>query len=636
MTTITLNFDSNTDEAKRGITDLDKAIGKLAAQEKNNKLFEDAKKKLAGMTDGEKNAAIAALELSKNTEKASVSISKTGDTAKNAGLSLTDLKSGLDLAKGAVDKVIQGFEKVYAVAKEGASLDYAERKFANLAKAAGSTSNVLLRDLHQAVKGTRSDADLMAQAGDLMGLGLAKTSDEIIRMSRAAGALGMDMNQLVLTLTNQTTARFDQLGVSVDGFKEKVKELEAQGMTTNDAFKEAFLQQAEAQILKVGDAADTDLGKLQRFEATLENLGDAVKKKVAPPLVDVVEALTDLLNIAELVNDEALTLSKTYPEYTAHVAEQTKEQIRNNGAIQALIALYPQLSGLIYGNTVKTATLTETDYKLRMGLYDITEAIDYRAQADKRWAEYQQTVVDQTMGDLYLGLLAEEGAWTDTSGAMEIYKKSLEGVNTLAGNTDIIMQNYTKSLLFNQAAAGLDKDASLLLAASMGLIDEKTWNAMGKLDDLKQKLLDGKITLQEYTILVAGLGQAMDGIKSKEVVLTVRTQYSGTQYVDPGTGSTFGGGQAFYSQRNAEQQSGSTNTNPTPANYGNRNAFGGTYDIPQKYGYEGFNLGGIGTASGGEKVTISNGGMESLLRDIKTSLDRLPNQLRDVFQQVAG
>lgn len=156
----------------------------------------------------------------------------------------------------------------------GAELENAERRFDRLSESIGTTADSLENQLRAATRGTRSDMELMAAAADLMGLGLAKNQDELVRLTRVSGALNMNMNQLVLTLTNQTTARFDQLGVSVDGFKEKVAALEAQGYDTNAAFKEAFLQQAEAQIAKVGDTADTTAGAMQRLTARAKNFVD--------------------------------------------------------------------------------------------------------------------------------------------------------------------------------------------------------------------------------------------------------------------------------------------------------------------------------------------------------------------------
>lgn len=184
---------------------------------------------------------------------------------------------------------VTAFKKVIEFSREGAALDYAAGKFERLAESVGTTKDAMLRDLREATKGTVSDMELMASAGDFMALGLAKSHDEVVRLTSVAGALGMNMNQLVLTLTNQTTMRFDALGVSVDGFKEKVKALEDAGMDANEAFKEAFLQQAEEQITKVGNAADTAIGDFKRLESAIKNFTDAAKLSLSEDLAPAVK-----------------------------------------------------------------------------------------------------------------------------------------------------------------------------------------------------------------------------------------------------------------------------------------------------------------------------------------------------------
>lgn len=180
-------------------------------------------------------------------------------------------------------------KKLYETARQGAELEYTISKFDRLAQSVGTTSDALLGQLRTATRGTLSDMEAMALATDLLSLGLAKNADEAVRLAAVQSGLGMDMNQLVLTLTNQTTMRFDALGVSVDGFDEKVKELKATGMDTNAAFKEAFLQQAEMQLEKVGNAADESIGSFKRFEAQWKNTMDRVKVDTAETLAPLIE-----------------------------------------------------------------------------------------------------------------------------------------------------------------------------------------------------------------------------------------------------------------------------------------------------------------------------------------------------------
>lgn len=259
------------------------------------------------------------------------------------GADTTKLQQGLDDTKGRLTTFKEGLgnitrtiagvtgaaavmgatmQQIFAFGKAGAELEYAQGKFDNLAASIGTTSDALKNDLRDATKGLVADSELVASAGDFMALGLAKTHDEVVRLTRVAGALGMDMNQLVLTLTNQTTMRFDALGVSVDGFDEKVKALEQSGLDAGAAFKEAFLQQAEEQIGKIGDKADSGAAAFARLDAATKNAGDALKLYFAPAITSAAVGLTKIINggneVAAAFDEHAETMAgvaKTYEEY---------------------------------------------------------------------------------------------------------------------------------------------------------------------------------------------------------------------------------------------------------------------------------------------------------------------------------
>lgn len=212
--------------------------------------------------------------------------------SKNQAKSLADgFKSSLAsiaTVTAAIAGVTYALRQAYDIAKEGAALEYAEERFNRLTESIGSTSDAMLYQLQAATGGTRSEMELMASAADFMALGLAKSEDEVVRLSTVAGALNMDMNQLVLTLANQTTMRFDQLGVSVDGFEEKVSNLKNAGMDANAAFTEAFLQQAEEQVKRVGNAADSTQGDFMRFEASIKDVSASLKELVVDVIADAI------------------------------------------------------------------------------------------------------------------------------------------------------------------------------------------------------------------------------------------------------------------------------------------------------------------------------------------------------------
>lgn len=261
-------------------------------------------------------------DLTKFSKDAEKQTDQAGKGVSGLGEKFGAMGGKIMAAAGIVGGFAMALSEVYDIAKQGAALENVERKFTRLSESIHTTSDALLGDLRTATKGTLSDAELMTSATDLMSLGLVKTHGDTVRLGKVIAGLGMDMNQLVLTMANQTTMRFDQLGVSVVGFDEKVKALKDTGMNANDAFNEAFLQQAEEQLARVGNAADTDVGAFMRLEASAANLGDAVKRKLAPPLADAADAMYTLITWSERINgalntqkENLLTTTTSYDEY---------------------------------------------------------------------------------------------------------------------------------------------------------------------------------------------------------------------------------------------------------------------------------------------------------------------------------
>jgi len=120
----------------------------------------------------------------------------------------------------------------------------------------------------------------------------------------------------------------------------------------------------------------------------------------------------------------------------------------------------------------------------------------------------------------------------DSRNAGIIFDASIgSSITSLYGLSDIIppvtsyFSDLTTEMLFSQAAAGLDAEASMALAESMGLIDGETKIVLDALGMLRSDLDTGKISLDEYNDRVATLNERMALIQSKTVTITVRTSY---------------------------------------------------------------------------------------------------------------
>ena len=423
-----------------------------------------------------------------NTSKAEVK--SFGDQTKT---SMLETYAKVQLAQQAFEAIYGSMKKVYAFAREGADLEYLTSKFDNLTSSIGTTTDALMKDLRKATDGTVSDMELMASATDFMALGLANSHDEVVRLTSVAGQLGMDMNQLVLTLTNQTTMRFDALGVSVDGFEEKVEALKATGMSANDAFNEAFLQQAEEQIKTVGSVTEESIGTFMRFESSIGNLAAKMQTVATPAMEDFISVLTDGINVlsgnsgwSSLLDDVNDSVGKSVPTYDDYrnainrVLEETGLLVDENGKLIAT-----NIDGAIkLGAARKQVEL-------------LSEAEFNAAIATAEWDDNERKLADQFLKNIPL------------LGDMEDNTNILKDATN---NAEAAMRTYTEALLFKIASEGLSDEAALGLAYAMGLVDESTVLATEKTKLYKSWLDQKLITEGEYYELIKNVNKEINNL----------------------------------------------------------------------------------------------------------------------------
>ena len=398
--------------------------------------------------------------LQKGLKDSENAIKKTAQGIEKSGESFNfaAMATGFNQALEIVNKIGNAIKVAYAAASEGAAIEYAAIKFDRLSQSIGTTSELLLGDMKSATRGMMSDAQLMGSAGDLMALGLAKSHDEAVRLTNVAGALGMNMNQLVLTLTNQTTTRFDSLGVSVDGFAEKVKALEDAGMSANDAFKEAFLQQAEGQIAKVGSIAETSAGKLKMMESAFANLGDAIKLQLAttfaefaPVITELGDSMTENIRVGQDYKATMNTIQNLMKTGLVSGREY-RDLLREMGVHSGMGAITAQQ------HQIALDFLNEAMGNATTGAQDLADANDHSTQSTNRMTEaaiaYQMSL-SQWREELYQTAAALRtdlaDAYVQVSIAEQGWREGVSG--DLAGrladdykNSKISLDKYKESL----------------------------------------------------------------------------------------------------------------------------------------------------------------------------------------------
>ena len=381
-----------------------------------------------------------------------------GGFADTVSGALLGINQGLALAQTAAN----GFKKAFDFAEEGAQIEFTATKFDRLARSVGTTSDALMGDLKEATGGLMSEMELTAAATDFLTLGLAKSHDEAVRLTNVAGQLGMNMNQLVLTLTNQTTMRFDALGIAVDGFDEKVEALKATGMDANDAFNEAFLQQAEEQIEKVGSVAESSAASFMKFRAATEDL-TAAWKKSAVRAGGFIDLLADgqiesakYADVNSRLNEALNTGLITQEEYNRVMAEGGATRNFAGAATDLLTDREGRLAlataNAIGGIEEQTAITYEFSDALQEAadneMAHYMKVADQGAEIDQRWADAageaaiaHQTLAQSLMGadDQQFGQLAIDKLYElKDAGVMsgEEVALAMEAVGLEFGNVD--------------------------------------------------------------------------------------------------------------------------------------------------------------------------------------------------------
>jgi hypothetical protein len=205
---------------------------------------------------------------------------ETSEASRQAGignLRWTELNSAFSLVTGTLSTLYSGLQQAYGVIKETAALEQAEQQFNNLTESIGSTSDSMMTSLRTATSGMVSDAELMANASQLISLGLADTEQGTAELANTISKLGLNMSEVILTFSNNSKMRLDALGLSVEDVDKRVEELNARGFD-GDAFDQAVMDALAAKMELLGDASETTAGQLAQAEASFKNTTDALKE----------------------------------------------------------------------------------------------------------------------------------------------------------------------------------------------------------------------------------------------------------------------------------------------------------------------------------------------------------------------
>jgi hypothetical protein len=254
-------------------------------------------------------------------------------------------------------------------------------------------------------------------------------------------------------------------------------------LSAQEAFSEAFLQQAEEQIERVGDIADTSAGKIMQMESAFKNLGDAIKLSMADTMDVFAPAMATLAD--NLTNNV-----KIGDEFTNVINGLRNAQ--KSGLIEA-----DEYNAIMREIGVHTGMGTVTAEQLAIAQDALNEILGDSSVAADQTAE---SMIAQSIAAKQLEEANKEAATAQ------------QEVADATNNADAAMRSYSESLLFKIASEGLSAEAAYDLAVSMGLVDKNTVAATKQTNYYQELLASGIIDQAQYNLLIRELGWDIENL----------------------------------------------------------------------------------------------------------------------------
>ena len=387
---------------------------------------------------------------------------------------------------------VQGIRQIAQTASEIARLDTTvsrSSKAFEIMSGSAAKAEKTLRAIQAASGGTVNNLEAIQIANQAMSLGLAKTTTDFEKLTRAARAVTFvspvihdvqsAITELALASANLSFRRLDQLGLSVTEVKSRMAELQAanKGMDDSTAFLQASVGALNEKFGGLLDSTEAQASGFEKLSASWSNfvqnvatsaLGDAINAAFASaiPMLDQLEKLTTgeyggganvgklEAQIAALKADQAARQAGVVNLPGAIDAVQgatpLADRIADLERINSLQATYNQLveagvPGLDnYGNQLNAIT----DYAQTWGVITAeqgTQMAQLQAQLN-----YAASALDSTTlaGQYYAQAVAQVGA-----DSLQANEKTAELVNRMA---ELTVMEQTGAISASEYAAAIN------------------------------------------------------------------------------------------------------------------------------------------------------------------------------------
>jgi hypothetical protein len=418
--------------------------------------FDDARRELAKLSD---------------------SVDELGDANQKAGLSLTDLKSGIDMASSAMQKIGEAY-----AATIGKTVAYAEqvRDLSRLSGASAEKTSELIQvsddlkveygTLEQAAKALAKDGIALTTEE------LAKSSDEYLAIEDAGGR------------AEYAVKKFGRAGLELT----KVLETSGEELRAMGAAQSSHLILTQEQLDKTRE--------LEKAQDELEDSIAGLTYQFSMQLIPQINQTIQMLNTLGKVD------SKTWFKDAAFAVANFVLQVG-----------YGQKSIEEFGGKALKAAMPMEEYK------KLSDEIAKSASFVKKETNLSTTAIDgwatslensfESIEEHQRYLAAEKTLMDEAKTATGLTGDAVNGLAQKYGS-------LTQAIIYNTLAAGMDKDAAIALGVSMGIITPQVMAARDAVDYLAASTSAAMKQTQAYVGQAEALAAAIAKLQDKSITIT--------------------------------------------------------------------------------------------------------------------
>lgn len=542
---------------------------------------------------GKDQATPALTSVQDGLEGVGTSGKKGSEGTKGLGLSLTDLKSGVDLAVGAFNTFKGAAEAAFNFSAEGASLNQLSESFAS--------TGVSIEALRAAARGTIDDASLMSStlmltAGTTREVrdAFSAAAPQLLEMAKAAQKLNPELGDIPFLYNSIATAAkkvspliadnlgiivkqsaanqayADSIGVAVDSLTDEQRQL---------AYLNGLLEAGNTLLEQAGGTTASAADGYAILTTHIKNMTDATKASVAEAIGPAIGALAQHVQAVDALSSTTEGYKKKQEGLITILmgnSQATKEYEANMAAAAAGNAAAAQafndvgMKAFEIGETVETVTpqiedLTEEVINLGnakehpaalAGAFDMLRSAiqgSLGSEIDKFNEKQQDAQARVEELNTKIALLESKRYLTEAQkNELQELRGELDNSKQAVLDNAASHEEATKRILFGfmeqrLAMDGLTQPELMALqevASQWGLIDQATLSAMKGIDGVAKSFESGKTPIDEFGAQLAEIGIILSGLPREHTFVM--------NYVETGAGP---GGNSGWKQdaKNREQ-----------------------------------------------------------------------------------